>query len=321
MIFIYKTTEVKFCISLRKYRDVTITTNEASAYAVCSQPHRKLIVTAMRLKFSQIILPYSQSFPHDLPRMTSLSPTGGGWQATRPISRVKWLWRHRQTRRNGNVVRPDSSNFPTFTSEKYLFGTYRRKLINIYCPLVTEKSTNPRVKLTCPCLGKPRHGLSKFDIRVSWFLSHHRTIEVDSIILPYSQSFPHDLPRMTSLSPTGGWMTSYTRFISRVKRLWCHRQTRRNGNVVRLDSSNFPTFTSEKYLFEAYRRKIINIYCPLVTEKSTNPRVKLTCPCLGKPRHGLSELDTRVSWFLSHHRTIDVDSINLQMMAVQKIGK
>ena len=56
MIFIYKITEVKFCISLRKYRDVTIATNEASAFAVCSQPHRKLIVTAMRLKFSQINL-------------------------------------------------------------------------------------------------------------------------------------------------------------------------------------------------------------------------------------------------------------------------
>ena len=52
-----------------------------------------------------------------------------------------------------------SSNFPTFTSKKYFWGTYRRKIINIYCPLVTEKSTNPRVKLSCPCLGKPRHGL------------------------------------------------------------------------------------------------------------------------------------------------------------------
>ena len=102
------------------------------------------------------ILPYSQSYPHDLPRMTSLSSTGGGWQATRPVSRVKWLWRHRQIRRNGNVAWLDSSNFPTFTSEKYLFGTYNRKIINIYCPLVTAKSTNPRVKITCPCLGKPR---------------------------------------------------------------------------------------------------------------------------------------------------------------------
>ena len=81
--------------------------------------------------------------------MISLSSTGGGgWQATRPVSCVKWLWRHRQTRRNGNVARLDSSNFPTFSLEIYLFGIYRRTIINIYCLLVTEKSTNPLVKLT-----------------------------------------------------------------------------------------------------------------------------------------------------------------------------
>ena len=114
----------------------------------------------IRVKSRVAFLPYSQSYPHDLPRMTSLSSTGVGWQATRPVSRIKRLWRYRQTRRNGNVARLDSSNFPTFTSKKYLFGTYRRKIIYIYCPLVTEKSTNPRVKLTCPCLGKPRHGQS-----------------------------------------------------------------------------------------------------------------------------------------------------------------
>ena len=56
MIFIYKITEVKFCISLRKYRDVTLVGNEASAYTQCSQPHRKLILTAMQLKFSQMNL-------------------------------------------------------------------------------------------------------------------------------------------------------------------------------------------------------------------------------------------------------------------------
>ena len=33
--------------------------------------------------------------------------------------------------------------------------------------------------------------------------------------LPYSQSYPHDLPRMTSLSSTGGWMTSYTTCFAR----------------------------------------------------------------------------------------------------------
>ena len=57
MIFIYKITEeVKFCIPLRKYRDETLDANEASAYTQCSQPHRKLILTAMLLKFSQINL-------------------------------------------------------------------------------------------------------------------------------------------------------------------------------------------------------------------------------------------------------------------------
>ena len=56
------------------------------------------------------------------PEWAACHPQGGGWQATRPVSRVKWLWRLRQTRRNGNVARLDSSNFPTFTSEKYLLG-------------------------------------------------------------------------------------------------------------------------------------------------------------------------------------------------------
>ena len=114
---------------------------------------------------------------------------------------------------------------------------------------------------------------------------------------------------MTSLSSTGGWMTGYTTCFAR-KVIMTSQANTTNGNVARLDSSNFPTFTSEKYLYGTYRRKIINIYCPLVTEKSTNPCVK-TCPCLGKPRHGLSKFDTRVSWFLSHHRTIEVDSISL----------
>ena len=54
MIFIYKITEVKFCISLRKYRDVILTANEASAYTPCSRLRRKLILTARLLKFSQI---------------------------------------------------------------------------------------------------------------------------------------------------------------------------------------------------------------------------------------------------------------------------
>ena len=53
MVFIFK---IKVCISLRKYRNVTLAANEASAYQLCSQPHRKLILTAMLLKFSQIDL-------------------------------------------------------------------------------------------------------------------------------------------------------------------------------------------------------------------------------------------------------------------------
>ena len=145
-----------------------------------------IIVRCSRWSSSRLIVGANFSHIHRVfhtiyPEWPACHPQGGGWQATRLISRVNWLWRHRQTRRNGNVVRLDSSNFPTFTSEKYLFEAYRRKIINIYCPLVTEKLTNPRVKFTCPCLGKPRHGLSEFDTRVSWFLSHHRTIDVDSI--------------------------------------------------------------------------------------------------------------------------------------------
>ena len=62
-----------------------------------------------------MFLPYSQSYPHDLPRMTT---------------------------------------------KKNLFRTYWRKIINIYCPLVTEKSTNPRVILTCPCLGMDKVNLT-----------------------------------------------------------------------------------------------------------------------------------------------------------------
>ena len=94
------------------------------------------------------------------PEWPACHQQGGGWQATRPVSRLTWLWRHRQTRRNSNVTRLDSSNFMMFTSEKYPFGTYRRKIINIYCLLVTEKSTNPRVELTCPCLGMDKVNLT-----------------------------------------------------------------------------------------------------------------------------------------------------------------
>ena len=51
MIFIYKITELKFCIPLREYLDMTLAENEASAYTPCSRLHRKLILTTMVLKF------------------------------------------------------------------------------------------------------------------------------------------------------------------------------------------------------------------------------------------------------------------------------
>ena len=54
MIFIHKITEVKICTSLCKYREVTHAANEPSAHTTYSRPHKKLILTAMPLKFSQI---------------------------------------------------------------------------------------------------------------------------------------------------------------------------------------------------------------------------------------------------------------------------
>ena len=121
---------------------------------------RCLRICAQITHVHESFIPYSQSYPHDLPRITSLSPTGGGWLALRQFSRVKWLWHHRQTHRNGNVVRLDSFNLLMITAEKIHFATSRRKIMKIYCPLVTEKSTNPRVKITFPCLCRPQHGLS-----------------------------------------------------------------------------------------------------------------------------------------------------------------
>ena len=52
MMFIYKITEVKFCMSLSKYQDVIVATSDAAAYTT----HRKLILTAILLKNSQINL-------------------------------------------------------------------------------------------------------------------------------------------------------------------------------------------------------------------------------------------------------------------------
>ena len=56
MIFIYKITEVKVCISLRKYQDVTLAANDAALYTTCFRPHRKLIFTAILLKILHINL-------------------------------------------------------------------------------------------------------------------------------------------------------------------------------------------------------------------------------------------------------------------------
>ena len=55
-MFIYKITEVNFCMSLRKYNDATLVANELSAYTPCLRPKRRLILTGFLLKFSQINL-------------------------------------------------------------------------------------------------------------------------------------------------------------------------------------------------------------------------------------------------------------------------
>ena len=50
---ICKVTEVRFCMSVRKYHDITLAENETGAYTPCLRPHKKLILTAIHLKFSQ----------------------------------------------------------------------------------------------------------------------------------------------------------------------------------------------------------------------------------------------------------------------------
>ena len=57
MMFIYKITEVQFCMSLRKYHDVLTAAIDAAAYTQCFPSHRKLILTAILVfKVSQINL-------------------------------------------------------------------------------------------------------------------------------------------------------------------------------------------------------------------------------------------------------------------------
>ena len=55
-MFIYKITEEQFCMSLRKYHDVSVAANDDTAYTQSLRPHRKLILTAtgILLKISQI---------------------------------------------------------------------------------------------------------------------------------------------------------------------------------------------------------------------------------------------------------------------------
>ena len=72
MMFIYKIMEENICVSLREHHDVTFAGNDAAAYIPhhdvtfagndaaayipCLGPHRKLILTVILLKFSQINL-------------------------------------------------------------------------------------------------------------------------------------------------------------------------------------------------------------------------------------------------------------------------
>ena len=56
MMFIYKKTGVKFCVSLRKHHDITFSENDAGAYTLYLRPNKKFILTAILLKFSQMNL-------------------------------------------------------------------------------------------------------------------------------------------------------------------------------------------------------------------------------------------------------------------------
>ena len=52
-MFIYKIKEVKICVSLREHHDVKFAENDTAANTLCLETHRKLILTAILLKFSQ----------------------------------------------------------------------------------------------------------------------------------------------------------------------------------------------------------------------------------------------------------------------------
>ena len=53
MMFIYNITEAKICVLLCEHPDVTFAENDIAAYTPCMGHHRKLILTAFSLKFSQ----------------------------------------------------------------------------------------------------------------------------------------------------------------------------------------------------------------------------------------------------------------------------
>ena len=55
-MFKYKTTKVKFSVSLRKHHEITIAETDSDAHTQYLGPHRKLILTDILLKFSQINL-------------------------------------------------------------------------------------------------------------------------------------------------------------------------------------------------------------------------------------------------------------------------
>ena len=54
MMFVYKIAEVKICVSLREHHDITFAENGTAAYMPCLEFHRKLNLTSILLKFSQI---------------------------------------------------------------------------------------------------------------------------------------------------------------------------------------------------------------------------------------------------------------------------
>ena len=53
MLFKYKITEVKFCMSFHNYHGVTLAAHDAASYIPCLRPHRKLISIAILLIISE----------------------------------------------------------------------------------------------------------------------------------------------------------------------------------------------------------------------------------------------------------------------------